>query len=397
MIGEYQGVVTRLEQQLQHKIYRVWCGLHQLDLVMKEAFKNLMDGEVVSIMNAWIIHLRSQGKVISEMQATSPKPTTRWVGMGDVCTWLLDKQVALSKLIAENKLSAKLAPESWWWIVIAGIKGITDHVNPIFIKLQSRELLAAQQADILAKLAADISTDVGVDGPLNPEELDYIQETAGDNCTCYGCWSVGHEAIVNYLSNLGYMHVRHALNGNDLTPQLRHKIISVIANLVLRILEGILAIQIEQERKNPPADDLPPVLPHSLVKIRTAELGAILDTHLPQLKHSWDDQSIANIEDQHRALCAAYRNELALRAALDKCDGATTFEAGWSIVQGRFNDLRDFCGGIATVFPNTDSVKSDFSVQGWEKDGYRKSLTDLSLEGIMHCKQYELLSDLGFK
>ena len=396
-MGEYQGVVTRLEQQLQHKIYRVWCGLHQLDYVMKEGFKDLMDGEVVSIMNSWIIHLRMQGNVISEMQATCPKPTTRWVGMGDVCTWLLDKRFALFKLIAENKLPAKLAPESWWWIVIAGVKGITDHVNPIFIKLQSRELLVAQQADILAKLAADISTDVGADGPLTPEELDYIQETAGDDCTCYGRWSVGHGAIVNYLSGLGYMHVRHAINSNDLSPQLRHKIISTIANLVLTILEGILAIQVERDSKIPPADDLPPVLPHSLVKICTGELGAIVDTHLPQLKHSWDDQSIANIEHQHRALCAAYRNELELGAALDKCDSATTFEAGWSIVQGRFNDLRDFCGGIATVFPNTASAESDFSVLGWEKDGYRESLTDLSLEGIMHCKQYELLLDLGFE
>ena len=47
------------------------------------------------------------------------------------------------------------------------------------------------------------------------------------------------------------------------------------------------------------------------------------------------------------------------------------------------------------MFPNTASVKSDFSILGWEKDEYRKSLTDLSLEGVMQCKQYELLLDLA--
>ena len=123
----------------------------------------------------------------------------------------------------------------------------------------------------------------------------------------------------------------------------------------------------------------------------------IVDTHLTQLKQSWDNQSITNIELQHHKLCAAYRNESTIKAALDKCDSATSFEAGWSIVQGRFTDLRDFCGGIATVFPNTASVESDFSILGWEKDEYRKSLTDLSLEGVMQCKQYELLLNLAIE
>ena len=43
------------------------------------------------------------------------------------------------------------------------------------------------------------------------------------------------------------------------------------------------------------------------------------------------------------------------------------------------------------VFANTASVESDFSILGWEKDEYRLSLTDLSLEGIMQSKQHELL------
>ena len=74
---------------------------------------------------------------------------------------------------------------------------------------------------------------------------------------------------------------------------------------------------------------------------------------------------------------------------------STSFEIGWSIVEGKkFDVLRDFCGGIATVFPNTATVESDFSILGGEKDEYRKSLTDLSLEGIIQCKQFELLSSL---
>ena len=64
-------------------------------------------------------------------------------------------------------------------------------------------------------------------------------------------------------------------------------------------------------------------------------------------------------------------------------------------MEGRFEILRDFCGGIATVFANTTSVESDFSILGWEKDKFRLSITDLSLEGIMHCKQYVALANLA--
>ena len=68
---------------------------------------------------------------------------------------------------------------------------------------------------------------------------------------------------------------------------------------------------------------------------------------------------------------------------------------GWAIVEGRNLDiLKDFYGCLATVFPNTASVESDFSQLAWEKDEYRMSITDLSLEGVLQCKQFELLSSL---
>ena len=84
----------------------------------------------------------------------------------------------------------------------------------------------------------------------------------------------------------------------------------------------------------------------------------------------------------------AFQYDTMLRSVLDKCDNNTSFELGWSIVSNevqvrKFDILRDFCGRIATIFPNTATVESDFSVLGWEKNEYRQSLTDLSLEGIM--------------
>ena len=42
------------------------------------------------------------------------------------------------------------------------------------------------------------------------------------------------------------------------------------------------------------------------------------------------------------------------------------------------------------MFTNIVSMESDFSILGWEKEEYRLSLTDLSLEGIIQSK-HELL------
>ena len=47
------------------------------------------------------------------------------------------------------------------------------------------------------------------------------------------------------------------------------------------------------------------------------------------------------------------------------------------------------------MFANTASVESDFSILGWEKDKFRLSIMDLSLEGVMHCKQYVALANLA--
>ena len=53
MTDQFQGVVTCLDNESANaKFYRVWCGLHQLDLVLKHAYKKLWDNEVVGIMKS---------------------------------------------------------------------------------------------------------------------------------------------------------------------------------------------------------------------------------------------------------------------------------------------------------------------------------------------------------
>jgi hypothetical protein len=92
MTGHIRGVATRIEQAIVHKFYPVWCGLHQLDLVMKHAFTDINEDEFNTILHGLTTYLRQQQKLIADMQSTYPKDTTRWIAMGEICKWLLEKR-----------------------------------------------------------------------------------------------------------------------------------------------------------------------------------------------------------------------------------------------------------------------------------------------------------------
>jgi hypothetical protein len=96
------------------------------------------------------------------------------------------------------------------------------------------------------------------------------------------------------------------------------------------------------------------------------------------------------ITSEQIQLFKAYQTESTLKAALDERNDLS-IEKNWDIVKGRFSVLRAFAGALFTVFPNTSSVESEFSVLGWEKDEHRESLSNLPLEGTLQAKQFDHL------
>ena len=102
------------------------------------------------------------------------------------------------------------------------------------------------------------------------------------------------------------------------------------------------------------------------------------------------------IETEFRDLKNAYRNKEPFTNALDGCTYQTPFSKSWELTSGRFKKLEMLCGGLASNFPGKSSVESDFSLLKWEKDIHRMSLTDFSLEGVMHARQFKLLQNLTF-
>ena len=80
--------------------------------------------------------------------------------------------------------------------------------------------------------------------------------------------------------------------------------------------------------------------------------------------------------------------------ALNTCDDKTAFDEAPAIVKGRYEFLLQFCGGLVSVFLGTSQVESDFSIIKEDKEVFRPSLTDLSLEGVLLPKQFDMLKGI---
>jgi hypothetical protein len=83
-----------------------------------------------------------------------------------------------------------------------------------------------------------------------------------------------------------------------------------------------------------------------------------------------------------------------MRVTIDRHTIETSFDNAWDCAPGRFGHLRSFCDGLATVFANTTSVESEFSILKWEMDENRTCLMHQSLEGVFQAKQRAFMETL---
>src|SRR5439155_17952003 len=117
---------------------------------------------------------------------------------------------------------------------------LTAQVNIVFIKLQAKDLLVSQQSAELASLASLICIQVCVDGPHSAEELTTINKTEN---FVLSRWSISRYNVIKYLFDQG-MFVRELFL--PLEPQVQYQVISMVGQLVLDIVDGILEIQAER-------------------------------------------------------------------------------------------------------------------------------------------------------
>ncbi len=112
------------------------------------------------------------------------------------------------------------------------------------------------------------------------------------------------------------------------------------------------------------------------------------------------EEDIEEIDAQFRPLRNAYRKEEGLKMRLEEAvphthSAVQSVKECWSPLGKDYNALKECGGGLASVMPGTSLVEADFSLINWTRDSHLKSLTDFSLESILHCKQNRTLESLS--
>jgi hypothetical protein len=258
-----------------------------------------------------------------------------------------------------------------------------------FRTIQGLSTLLDQQQATLDDLVTSFIDDVGVVGPLSPEAIANLEVLEH---VISGRYAIQLSSVQEFVSGLAswadsIVDKVDPVHQSDLWNNIAS--VYVTACNCVSQLSSICNATNNNALANP--SSLPPVLPHDLVKLSAAEFICRVRQHTYRLQHRYSVDHIDVIADKHKLLLHVYRSEPVLKQVIDGLDGQSSFRDGWSLIGSRFPNLMEFCGVLATIFPGTSTVKSDFLVLRWEKDNFRKSLLDFGLEGVMQLKQWTFL------
>jgi hypothetical protein len=166
--------------------------------------------------------------------------------------------------------------------------------------------------------------------------------------------------------------------------------LDAVGEILLSIVNGLSLIEaLRDEVNDASTDGMPPCLPHELLALKPRNVVQLVLKFHDRLSVSLILNFIDLIVDQHKKFLNVVSKEPRLKTALAHHSEQTDFSDAWKTpsIKDRFPKLMEFCGGLASPFPNMATVESDFSVLKWENDLHRSNITLFLLEGILHCHQ----------
>ena len=349
-----------------------------------------MNEEFYSLLAGLISYLQRQQNLINDMKTKAKKVAdTRWESMSNVASWFRQHQITVQAYL--NEKQPPCAPPTEWWVFIIFVGKVSCEAPYTFRSLEGLTTLVSQQREGLLQLHVTYMSWFKASGPLSPEAVTAI-DLQTSVLSADRKYSIKLDDVNTLLEDLGNF-VITALDEVGIEAMM--PIVKSIAACSVDLIAKIAAIVCERDSRNDAADFMPPVLPHQLVKLRGREFADIVRLQIDRLSSHWSPQHIEHTELDFQDLCSSYEREPAFKQVLDQCNSKTSFEQGWGYVLEKFEHLKMFCGGLATAFPGTSTVESDFSVVMWEKDDCRIGLTDFSLEGILHAKQFTRLQSMS--
>ncbi len=154
MTRHLSGVVTRIQNVVKPNFMRVWCLLHQMDIIMQKVYKRV-GCNFYKTLTSIISFLRHQKNLVEEMQAICPNlSATRWASMSCVARFLVEKRSKIVTYFAETEPSNRFDqfPTPTFWVLISVISEISTHVSECVESLQGRWVTLQQQTAAIQSL-----------------------------------------------------------------------------------------------------------------------------------------------------------------------------------------------------------------------------------------------------
>ena len=165
--------------------------------------------------------------------------------------------------------------------------------------------------------------------------------------------------------------------------------------LFLNLVQGIFTLSPERNESNGAISACaPPALPLPLVEAGSFRFTTALLEQRDRLLATYTEDYIDSLEQEFIEFERRYHTDDGFQELVQNTSKCESFGEAWSWLYAKYPRLVTYSGGLATTFPGTSTVESDFSVIGWEKDEYRTMLSDLSLKGILHAKQNNELTKI---
>lgn len=114
------------------------------------------------------------------------------------------------------------------------------------------------------------------------------------------------------------------------------------------------------------------------------------------IEDGWSQQSINEIESDHRDFLLYHRDDPGFKESIDaKAPETSDYYKLWDDCRSRYPRIQEFFGGLAVIYLTWPLLRPMFWVIRGEKDDYRESLGDFSLEGALKTKQFKVVSNIA--
>ncbi|KAH6587745.1 hypothetical protein BASA50_011136 [Batrachochytrium salamandrivorans] len=270
------------------------------------------------------------------MKTACPKVAiTRWLSMIKVMTWFKKHRIAVQAYLDEKLPSCR--PSAAWWVLMMTVHSFAQEASLVFTRLQGMTTLVSQQVVELSNLSQTFCRLVGGKGPLLQSELQAMAEAAADSGghVATGEFAAPLSNVEQFVRGLGTF-VSAKLDEIPAENGTRLHVLRLVGLAFLSAALQLMSIRVERNSANEQAaanDQLPPVMPHELVKYKRSQFCATVCKHILRLQAAkFTPQQIEDIEEEHGELIRCYHAEENLKLAIDACDHKTSFRDGWGLL-----------------------------------------------------------------